>query len=77
MNRFRVPPLPDSPPAMPESDPLLEKFRHDTIKGKKLRGRRRGSADNGTDCSSIDESAPDPGPAGDAVDWGIDDTGSW
>jgi len=75
MNRFRVPPLPDPPPATPESDPLLEKFRHDTIKGKKISGKRRGSAIGGIDDPLID--GPDPGPAGDFADWGIGDTDSW
>ncbi len=77
MSRFKVPPLPQTPPATPEPDPLLEKFRDDTIKGKKLRAPPRASASSGSDSSLIDTSAPDLDQAGGGVDWGIDDTGSW
>lgn len=76
MKRFHVPPLPDSPPAPPAGDPLLEKFRADTIKGKKMRGKP-GQADDVGDGVGIDGVIPDSGQAGDPPDWGIDDTDSW
>jgi hypothetical protein len=51
MNRYHVPNLPEVPPATPEPDPLLEKFRADTIKGKKVVAspRRRGDSASGLD----------------------------
>ena len=77
MNHYYVQPLPESTPATPEPDPLLEKFRDDTIKGKKIKGKPHRSIDPGADFSLIDSIAPGPEPAGDLLDWGIDDTDSW
>lgn len=76
-NRFHVPPLPDSPAAAPEPDPLLENFRDATIKGKKIRGKPHESADSVGDSSLLDMSLPDLDNVADSVDWGLDDTGSW
>lgn len=80
MNRFQVPPLPESLPPAPEPDPLLEKFRDATISGKKIRTKPRRPTDSNTDDFDID--IPDidgntPDPVGDAGDWGIDDNGGW
>jgi hypothetical protein len=75
MSRFHVPPVPESPSVAPEPDPLLEKFRQDTIKGKKIRAKPGTAADSGTDYSSIDSIVPDLGQTSDPL--GFDDTGSW
>lgn len=78
MNRFYVPPLPEVAPPAPEPDPLLEKFRQDTIKGKKIKAKPRKPMDSGADLPFIDSALPDIDPVGDCGDWGIDfDCGNW
>ncbi|MDB5974326.1 MAG: hypothetical protein JWR07_1086 [Nevskia sp.] len=80
MNRFQVPPLPESPLTPSEPDPLLDEFRDATIRGKKIRTKPRPPADSDIDDSDIDDPDIDgntPDPVGDSGDWGIDDNGSW
>lgn len=72
MNRFRVPPLPESPPPAPEPDPLLEQFRQETIKGKKTRGRPRKPEASDADSSFLDSMLPDIDSTDDSGDCSID-----